>query len=94
MFDVALTGTETPAQRAALSNSHLTSELREFLWKFKVQTIIVLNQLSFTLGNVPTRIGHSAIVVSHVTAALGPPADLGGVKVWFHVRQRLAAVTR
>ena len=41
MFDVALTGTETSAQREILSRSNLTSDLGEFLRQYDVQTVIV-----------------------------------------------------
>ena len=65
---------------SVLSSSNLTSDLRKFLRKFDVQTVIV--------------VGHPAVVVAGVTAAIGPPVNKGGVTVWFHVRQRLAAVMR
>jgi hypothetical protein len=81
LFDVALVGHETSAQRAILSNSNLTSDLRVFLRKYDVQTVIVYKH-----------VGHSATVVTHLTAAIGPPAERDGVAVWFHVKQQLAAV--
>jgi hypothetical protein len=80
LFDVSFSGVGTPAQQAALSTSNLTDDLRVFLRTFDVQTVIVLHQ-----G------GHPANVVSHVTAAIGPPTESGGVTVWLHVRRRLAA---
>jgi len=78
LFDLALLPGEKPADRLVLSSSNLTSDLRKFLRKFNVQTVIVL--------------GHPAVVVAGVTAAIGPPVNKGGVTVWFHVRQRLTAV--
>jgi hypothetical protein len=47
----------------------------------QVDTVIVL-----PLGK------HPASVVSQVTAAIGPPLRSGGVTVWTHVKQRLAAL--
>jgi hypothetical protein len=91
LFDVALSGTETRAQRALLSDGHLTSDLREFLRNHHVQTVIVLRQVSFTSTQKPVSVGHAAMVISHVSAAIGPPVVRGGVTVWFHVGRRLAA---
>lgn len=81
LFDVAYSGVATPKQHALLVKSNLTADLRKFLSRFNVQTVIVLPDL-----------GHPASVVSHVTAAIGPPVRSGGVTVWFHVKQRLAKV--
>ncbi len=81
LFDVAFSASATPKQRALLEKSHLTADIREFLRRYNVQTVIVLPHL-----------GYPAVVVSHVTSAIGPPAKSGGVLVWSHVRQRLANV--
>ncbi|MGH9079917.1 MAG: hypothetical protein ACRDYE_07580 [Acidimicrobiales bacterium] len=96
LFDVALTGAETPAQRAVLSDSNLTDDLRAFLRTFDVQTVIVTHPPSVLHvgGRRVAFLGGPATVIAHVTAALGSPVETGGVTVWFHVRQRLAAVER
>jgi len=90
LFDVALSGVETPAQRAVLSNSNLTSDLRVFLREFNVQTVIVADPHSVLRQGGVNSLGGSSTVISHVTAAIGLPVRTGGVTVWFHVRQRLA----
>ena len=79
LFDGALWGTTTSGQRALLARSNVTADLRKFLYNYHVQTVLVLH------------VGHSASVVRHVTAAIGPPVESGGVSVWFHVMQRLKA---
>jgi hypothetical protein len=79
IFDAAFHGNAT-AERALLSKSNVTV-LRVFLRRYDVQTIIGL----------PSRESPAA-VVRYVTAAIGPAVETGGVTVWFHVRQRLAAV--
>ena len=80
LFDVAFTGRETPAQTALLSKADLTSDLRQFLRRYGVQAVIVLDQ-----G------GRQSLVINHLTTALGPPVSSGGVTVWLHVQQRFAA---
>lgn len=81
LFDVAYAG-GTPAERALLKRSDDTADLRLFLRRYDVGTVMVV-----PLGGQP------ASVVSDVTAAIGPPVELGGVTVWLHVKKRLAAVT-
>jgi hypothetical protein len=80
LFDVAFYGFATPTQTRLLSQSNLTTDLRLFMRDYQVDTVIVL-----PLGQDP------ALVVSHVTAAIGPPSRSDGATGWFHVRQRLAA---
>ena len=77
LFDVASTG-GTATQRAFIERSNVTGDIRVFLRKYHVQTIIVL----------PFE-GHPATVISHLTSAIGPPVESGGVTVWFHVKHRL-----
>ena len=81
LFDVALTGTGTAAQRSEVSKSNLTPDLREFLRKYDVQTVIVIH------------LGNATNVIKHVTAAIGPPVESDGVTVWLHVKDRLATVS-
>jgi hypothetical protein len=86
LFDSGYPGA-TPMERALLLKRNVTTDLRIFLRKYHVQTVLMVP---------PPRASHfhEANVVSHVTAAIGPPVETGGVTVWFHVRQRLAAATR
>ena len=76
IFDTAFHGNAT-AQMAPLSKGNVTA-LRVFLRKYDVQTVVALPN-----GAAP------AVVVSYVTAAIGPPVKSGGVTTWFHVKQRL-----
>jgi hypothetical protein len=94
LFDVAVAGGANPAQRQVLSHSNLTTDLRTFLRKYNVQTILVDNRVLFTWRNRSYPIGNPASVIRHVTAAIGPPVVTGGVSAWFNVRQRVAAHTR
>ena len=90
LFDVALTGAETPAQRAALSNRNVSKDLRKFLREYNVQTVVVYDRRVIDhQGQLPSQVGHSASVVSRVTSVIGPPVETDGLSVWFHVRQRL-----
>jgi hypothetical protein len=82
-FDVSYYGTSTPTQSNTLFKSDLTTDLRLFMRNYHVDTVIVL-----PLGQHPTT------VIGHVTAAIGPPSHLGSVSVWFHVQDRLAALSR
>ena len=83
LFDTSFYGIATAGQLQLLSKSDLTSDIRQFLRTYHVETIIV-----FALGK------HPAIVVSHMTAAVGPPVRTAGVIVWFHVQRRLANLPR
>jgi hypothetical protein len=79
LFDVAFTaGIATPAQRLILARSNLPSDLREFLSTWRVQSVVAIH------------LGRWRLLATHVTAAIGPPVDIGGVTVWLHVQQRLA----
>ena len=93
LFDVALIGVErqTLAQRAILAKSTLANELRVFLRKFNVQTVIVSDQLVVSHpGHAPIHLGDSSLIISRVTAAIGPPVEIEGLSVWFHVNKRLS----
>ena len=83
LFDTSFYGIATAGQLDLLSKSDLTSDTRQFLRTYHVETVIV-----FALGKHPT------IVVSHMTAAIGPPVRSGGVTIWFHVQRRLANLPR
>jgi hypothetical protein len=74
MFDSAFYG------RAPLPKARVVPDLRVFLRKFDVQSVVVLPE-----GADP------GLVISNVTAAIGCPVQSGGVFVWFHVREHLRA---
>ncbi len=78
LFDAAYLGS-TLTQRGLASGTGLASQMRSFLTKFDVQTVIVLHQ-----GKNP------ALAAQSVTAAIGPPIESGGVTIWFNVGKRLA----
>ena len=91
LFDSGYIG-ETSGQHALLVKSNITKDLRMFLRKYSVQTVLVVPP--GRLPSADTRIHmNPTVVTEHVTAALGPPTHVDGVTVWFHVRQRLAALT-
>ena len=71
-FDSAFYGTPLPP------NAHAIAQLRVFLRRFDVQSVIVL-----PAGANPD------LIVSDVTAAIGCPVEPDGVVVWTGVKQRL-----
>jgi len=71
-FDSAFYGTALPR------DAHVVADLRVFLRRFDVQSVIVLPD-----GANP------GLIVSDVTAAIGCPVESDGVAVWTHVKQRL-----
>ncbi len=79
VFDAAFSGISL-TRSGPTSENDLAAQMRVFLEKFDVQTVIVLHQ-----GKNP------ALAIADVTAAIGAPIESGGVTVWFHVRQRLAS---
>ncbi len=79
LFDVAFSRKATPAQLALLSSSNLTKDLRQFLRRYHVSTVIVLPGF-----------GTPAAVIGHMTTAIGVPIRQGGVVVWLHVQHRLS----
>jgi hypothetical protein len=93
LFDVTLDRVETPTEHSILSNRNLTNDLRVFLKRFDVQTVMVTQPRSIlSQENLVGRLGDPSPVIARITAAIGRPVYTGGVTVWFHVRQRLAAV--
>jgi hypothetical protein len=71
-FDSAFYGTALPR------NAHAVPDLRVFLRKFEVQSVIVLPQ-----GSNP------GLIVSDVTAAIGCPIESDGLAIWTDVKRRL-----
>ncbi len=87
LFDSGYLAAAAPADRQLVQKSNMTRDLRTFLRKYNVQTVMVLQ--------VPRALHfHAATVVAHVTAAIGPPVETGGMTVWFNVKQRLVARPR
>ena len=78
IFDASYYADATAPMAPLLASN--VSALRDFLRRYEVQTVLVLPE-----GAAP------AAVVAYVTAAIGPPVTTGGLKAWFHVRQRLAS---
>jgi hypothetical protein len=76
LFDVAFMG-GTPEERALLATSSVPADLRRFLRKYDVMTVII------------DPLGDWKMVVGQVSAALGSPSHIGGVVLWSHVQERL-----
>ena len=94
LFDEAVT--KTPSQQRILSGRNLTDDLRSFVKRYSVQTVLILR--------IPAKVEINGRVYSHrapqplalidqVTAAIGRPVEEGGVYAWFHVGRRLGVVT-
>jgi hypothetical protein len=82
LFDVALFG-GTPRQRALISKSDLTRDLRVFLRTYHVQTVMIVDP-----------IGNWRTIDQRLSAAIGPAARADGVILWAHVKQRLIVTSR
>ena len=76
LFDVAYMG-GTPKQRALLATRSVPADLRQFLRKYDVSTVII------------DPVDDWKMVVSQVSAALGSPTHVGGVVLWSHIQDRL-----
>ncbi len=90
LFDVALTN--TPSQRRILSGRNLTDDLRSFLERYSVQTVLIV-RLPATV-EIHGRVYHvpqPLALIDPVTAAIGRPVEEGGVYAWFHVGHHFAA---
>ncbi len=83
LFDFAFYGVTTrPGQGEALTTGHLTVDIRLFLKRYHVATVIVL-----PVGRAPS------IVTKAFTAALGAPNYFGGVAEWSAVQHLLTTVS-
>ena len=83
LFDVELAvgaGKPTASQQALLSEN-LTSDLRQYLTRYDIQTVIVLPGF-----HAP------AALIRDMTDAIGVPVKQGGVIAWLHVQDRVATV--
>jgi hypothetical protein len=78
LFDLGFYGKATKAQRRVLSRADETTNLRLFMRRYGVGTVIATN-----IGIQP------ALVIRDLTAAIGPPVHTGGVTAWFDVQRRL-----
>ena len=76
LFDVAFMG-GTPKERALLATRSLPADLRRFLQKYDVSTVII------------DPLADWQMVATQVSAALGSPIHDDGVVLWSHVQQRL-----
>ena len=82
LFDFAFYGVTTrPGQAENLVTRNLSADLREFVEKHDVSTVVVL-----PVGQ------HPSTVVAFLTAALGNPSHVKGATVWFDVKHRLKTV--
>ena len=75
---MAFTGSPSSGQAKTLKGANLVADLREFLRRYHVGTVVVL-----PLGRSP------GIVIGVVTAAIGRPSHRAGATVWFDVQHRL-----
>lgn len=77
LFDVSFFGAATQAQSELLDSADLPSDIRTFVQRYHVDTIVVL-----PIG------AHPEVVVKNVTAALGPPDHIDGAAVWLDLQNR------
>ena len=83
LFDFAFYGVTTrPGQAEALTTGDLTAEIRMFLKRYGVTTVIVL-----PVGRDPST------ATKALTAALGAPKHVGGVVEWSSVQHLLTTVS-
>ena len=82
LFDFGFYGVATRSGQAeVLVKSNLVADLREFVQKHDVDTVVVL-----PVGQ------HPATVAKFLTSAIGQPSHVKGVLVWFDVKHRLQTV--
>ncbi len=82
LLNTAFSGGASSGQSKVLEKADLTSDLRQFLHRYGVDTVVVL-----PYGADP------AAVVRAMEAALGPPTHAKDATVWFHVQERLRSVS-
>ena len=92
LFDTTFAGVATPARQKVLSGRNPAEDIRAFLRRYDVGTVIVIDTPSvLRLGSIVTHIGNPAPAIHVISSAIGPPVRTGGVTAWFHVKQRLVA---
>jgi hypothetical protein len=93
LFDVALTGIETPAESDILAHRDITNDLRLFLRNYNVDAVVVAHLSSeVRLGSGVNHLHTPTTVIRAVSTAIGAPTRTHGVTVWLHVKKRLALV--
>jgi hypothetical protein len=101
LFDAALPN--SPLHRQTLSGRKLTDDLRTFLKRYKVQTVLMVplpptfevNGHVFHLQPGPgsqDQGGRPSAVIDQVTDTIGRANEEGVVYAWFHVARRLGLV--
>jgi hypothetical protein len=97
LFDTALTN--SPLHRQTPSARKLTDDLRIFLTRYKVQTVLIVPPpLTFELNGHEYRVnqeyqgGAPSALIGQLTEAIGRPEQEGVVYAWFHVARRLGLV--
>ncbi len=78
LFGSSFYGFATPAQEKLLGRTDATADLRLFMHKYDVGTVIVL-----PLGQYPFA------VIAQIEATIGKPSQLKGAFVWYDVQRRL-----
>jgi len=82
LFDFEFYGVTTHSGQAELLvTSNLVADLREFVEKHDVDTVVVL-----PVGQ------HPGTVATFLTSAIGEPSHVNGAMVWFDVKRRLETV--
>jgi len=79
LFGSSFNGFATPAQQKLLVSSNMTADLRLFMDKYDVGTVVVL-----PVGQRP------AALITQIEAAVGKPSQSNGALVWYDIRRRLA----
>jgi len=79
LFTTSFFGYANPTETKILEHADLAADLRLFLRRYQVDTVVVL-----PLGHDP------ALVRAVLTAAIGPPTkEAGGALVWFNLQDQL-----
>jgi hypothetical protein len=92
LFDVALAN--PPLQRQILSRRDLTNDLRSFLRRYKVQTVLVVPPpATYEIGGRQYRGDLPSALIGQLTDAIGPSDKENRIDAWFHVARRLGRVS-
>jgi hypothetical protein len=88
LFDVPLMG--SPSGRQILSGRNLTDDLRSFLRRYKVQTVLIVPlPATFELDGRAYHVPPPSTLIHQLTDAIGRADQEGAVDAWFHVARRL-----
>jgi hypothetical protein len=92
LFDAALTN--SPSDRQILSGRNLTNDLRSFLNRYDVKTVLIVRPpATIELAGHKYQGHPPSALIDQLTEVLGPPEQEGGVYAWFHVDRRVGAVS-